>query len=74
MSDVVELPDIPSDFGKVVIKSVYEPRKSSRKKKPTTTDFKRLREELSRVKDKDLRRDLAKGGGLISYEEDNATS
>ena len=45
----------------MVIKSVYEPRKSSRKKKPTTTDFKRLREELSRVKDKDLRRDLAEG-------------
>ena len=74
LSDVVELPDSPSDFGKVVIKSVRQSRTSSRKKKPTTTDFKRLSEELSKVKDKDLRRDLARGGELISYEEDNATS
>ncbi|MFI5423790.1 MAG: hypothetical protein ACHQXG_03270 [Nitrososphaerales archaeon] len=38
------------------------------------SDFKRLRDELSKVKDIDLRRDLARGGEMISYQEDNATS
>ena len=74
LTDVVEIPDSPADFGKVIIRSIYKSRKYTGKKKKGTTDLKRIREELSKVKDKDLRRDLAKGGELISYEGDNATS
>ena len=65
LADVVDLPDSAADFGKLIIKSIYESRKYTGEKKGTT-DFKRVREELSKVKDKDLRRDLARGGELIS--------
>lgn len=42
--------------------------------KKGTTDFKKIRDELSKVKDKDLQKELSKGGTRISYEQDNTIS